>query len=69
MSVALPHTEHGDRHRELVFIGQGLNQHRIEEVFDSCLLSDCEFSQSLSDWSKFEDPLPAIEVEMEDASG
>ena len=58
---------HGDRHQELVFIGQGLDQHRIEEVLDSCLLTDCEFSQSLSDWSKFEDPLPAIELETEDA--
>ncbi len=60
---------HGDRHQELVFIGQGIDQQRIEGILDSCLLSDCEFSQSLSDWSKFEDPLPAIEIETEDTSG
>ena len=58
----------GDRHQNLVFIGQGLNQHRIEKILDSCLLSDCEISQSLIDWSKFKDPLPAIGLKMEDAS-
>ena len=60
---------HGDRHQELVFIGQGIDQHRIENILDQCLLSDCEFNQNLSEWSAFEDPLPAIELETEDSAG
>ena len=58
--------EHGDRHQELVFIGQGLEQQRVEEILDSCLLTDLEFAQSPSVWSEFEDPLPPIEVETEE---
>ena len=60
---------HGDRHQELVFIGQGLDQQRIEDILDRCLLTDCEFSQNLSVWAEFEDPLPAIELETEDTAG
>ena len=44
---------HEDRHQELVFIGHGLEQQRIGKILDSCLLSHCEFSQSLCTWSKF----------------
>ena len=58
--------EHGDRHQELVFIGQGLEQQSVEEILDSCLLTDLEFAQSPSVWSEFEDPLPPIEVETEE---
>lgn len=58
--------EHGDRHQELVFIGQGLDQQRTEEILDSCLLTDTEFSQGGSAWAEFEDPLPPIELETEE---
>ena len=60
--------EHGDRHQELVFIGQGLDQQRIEEILDSCLLTDTEFSQGGSVWAEFEDPLPPIELETEETT-
>ena len=60
--------EHGDRHQELVFIGQGLEQQRIEEILDSCLLTDTEFSQGGSVWAEFEDPLPPIELETEETT-
>lgn len=54
--------EHGDRHQELVFIGQGLDQERIEGILDSCLLTDLEFVQGPDAWAELEDPLPKIEV-------
>ena len=55
--------EHGDRHQELVFIGQGLDRERVESILDDCLLTDLEFIQGPSAWSEFEDPLPPIELE------
>ena len=57
--------EYGDRHQELVFIGQDLEQPRVEQILDGCLLTDHEFNQGPKLWSSFEDPLPLIEVEME----
>ena len=58
--------DHGDRHQELVFIGQELDQQRIENILDSCLLTDLEFVQGPGAWSDLEDPLPLIETEAED---
>ena len=55
--------EFGDRHQQLVFIGQGLDQHRIETMLDACLLTDSELAQGPAAWSIFEDPLPPIELE------
>ncbi len=55
--------EFGDRHQELVFIGQGLDQQRIETILDACLLTDSELAQGPVSWADFEDPLPPIEFE------
>src|SRR6056297_446960 len=55
--------EHGDRHQELVFIGNAMNQERIISILDGCLLTDLEYVQGPEHWSRFEDPLPAIEIE------
>ena len=55
--------EYGDRHQEVVFIGQGLDQQRIETILDRCLLTDLEYAQGPQAWSDFEDPLPAVQVE------
>ncbi|WP_145421212.1 zinc metallochaperone GTPase ZigA [Planctomycetes bacterium K23_9] len=57
---------HGDRHQELVFIGQGMNESRMTEILDRCLVTDLEFVQGPGFWANFEDPLPPIEFEMED---
>lgn len=57
--------EHGDRHQELVFIGQGLDQQSVERHLDDCLLTDDEFEQGPASWSDFEDPFPPIETETE----
>ena len=58
--------EHGDRHQELVFIGQGLDRQRIEGILDQCLLTDDEYSQGAEAWLGLEDPLPPIEMDSEE---
>lgn len=55
--------EHGDRHQELVFIGNAMDPERIIDILDGCLLTDLEYVQGPEYWSRFEDPLPAIEIE------
>ena len=59
-------SQRGDRHQELVFIGQRLDQERIEGILDGCLLTDLEFVQGPDAWSELEDPLPKTEVEIEE---
>lgn len=55
--------QYGDRHQQFVFIGQGLDQQRIEAILDRCLVTDQEFEQGPEAWSNFEDPLPAVEMD------
>tara|TARA_Y100000385_G_C13071117_1_gene629115 strand:+ start:144 stop:1367 length:1224 start_codon:yes stop_codon:yes gene_type:complete len=62
--------EYGDRHQELVFIGQGLDQMRIESILDACLVTGSEYAEGPDAWGDFDDPLPAIELEADnDMSG
>ncbi|MEM1224174.1 MAG: GTP-binding protein [Planctomycetota bacterium] len=58
--------QHGDRRLELVFIGQGMDQMKIVDALDECLLADAEFSYGPEMWSGFEDPFPAVELQFED---
>ncbi|MEE2642622.1 MAG: zinc metallochaperone GTPase ZigA [Planctomycetota bacterium] len=58
--------EHGDRHQELVFIGQGIKQEQMEVLLDQCLLTDEEFAAGPEAWSKMDDPFPPIELETEE---
>ena len=62
--------EYGDRHQELVFIGQGLDQMRIESILDACLVTGLEYAEGPDAWGDFDDPLPAIDLEADnDMSG
>ena len=60
--------EYGDRHQELVFIGQNLNQQRVEDLLDECLLTDAEFAAGPDFWAEMDDPLPPIEIEPEEST-
>lgn len=57
---------HGDRHQELVFIGQGMDPARVTGILDQCLLTDSEFAQGPDSWANFDDPLPKFEFQTED---
>jgi len=58
--------EHGDRHQELVFIGNAMDQQRIIDILDGCLLTDLEYVQGPQAWTNFEDTLPPIQLGSED---
>ena len=58
--------DYGDRHQELVYIGQGVDQKTVERYLDSCLLTDAEFEQGPSGWKDFEDPFPPVEIETDE---
>lgn len=49
----------GDMRQELVFIGQGLDQERITEALNNCLLNEDEVLQGKAYWSQLNDPFPA----------
>jgi len=49
------HDQWGDRMNEVVFIGIGMEQLKIESQLNECLLTESEMEQN---WSLFENPLP-----------
>ncbi len=49
----------GDMRQELVFIGQGLDQSKMIQALDECLLSEEEVLSGKSYWSTLSDPFPA----------
>ncbi|MEL6106575.1 MAG: GTP-binding protein [Planctomycetota bacterium] len=58
--------DHGDRHQELVFIGNGMDEARVTGILDRCLLTNEEFALGPEAWGDLQDPLPPIEIETED---
>ena len=48
----------GDMRQELVFIGQGLDQKRVIETLDKCLLTDDELLRGKDYWLSLNDPFP-----------
>ncbi|MGM0545010.1 MAG: zinc metallochaperone GTPase ZigA [Pseudomonadota bacterium] len=51
----------GDMRQELVFIGQHLDQARMREALDACLLSESEMLEGMEAWQQLPDPFPAWE--------
>ena len=49
----------GDMRQELVFIGQGLDQEKMTQKLDQCLLTEEEVLKGREYWAKLEDPFPA----------
>lgn len=54
----------GDMRQELVFISQNLDETKIKNLLDECLLSDDDLLLGKNHWEKFEDPFPNWEVEV-----
>ncbi len=52
----------GDRQQNLVFIGHEMDQVRVTETLDACLLTDSEMAQGPTAWKGFDDPFPPIEM-------
>ena len=46
------HREHGDRCQHLVFTSPALDRDGLEEVLDSCLLTDAEYSEGPEGWRR-----------------
>ena len=49
----------GDMRQELVFIGQGLDQEKMTQKLDQCLLTEEEVLKGREYWATLEDPFPA----------
>lgn len=49
---------YGDRHQEIVFIGQDMDQTAIRRRLQACLLDAAETSLGMAAWRKFDDPFP-----------
>ncbi len=54
----------GDMRQELVFISQNLDENKIKNLLDECLLTDDDLLLGRKYWAKFEDPFPNWEVEV-----
>jgi hypothetical protein len=50
--------EHGDRRQELVFIGIGMDEHRLRAALDACLLTNEEWRAGPRAWGRLPDPFP-----------
>ncbi len=52
------HPEFGDRQQEIVIIGQGINEKKLTEMLDECLLTNEELKLGSSYWKNYQDPFP-----------
>jgi hypothetical protein len=56
---------YGDRRQELVFIGVGMEQAKIEELLDACLLTDEELEAAKATFSSL--PSDPVAVKLADS--
>ncbi|WP_292236147.1 GTP-binding protein [Burkholderia sp.] len=56
----------GDRRQELVLIGIGLDDAAWRAKLDACLLTDAEFALGAAQWTHFDDPFPAWDIDAHD---
>ena len=57
---------YGDRRQEIVFIGIDMDRPVIESMLEDCLLTDEELAEGPDAWADYGDPLPQIELDMDD---
>lgn len=60
------HKEVGDCRQELVFIGIGIDEVRIYDSLQECLLTDEEMALGIEAWQALDDPFPAWNAKLEE---
>lgn len=50
------HPEHGDRCQHLVFTSPGLDRDGLEQLLESCLLTDAEYAAGRAAWERLPRP-------------
>ena len=58
---------YGDRHQEIVFIGQELDEESARRALDACLLDENELAAGPTSWKQYPDPFPQWIRELEEA--
>lgn len=48
----------GDRYQEIVLIGMGMDEARLRDMLDSCLLTETELAKGSRYWQQSHDPFP-----------